>query len=182
MINLFAKLEKEKLLKEKGSLLVDLGCGNGKVSEPFFKAGYEVTLVDKDPKVLQETENNFRKIKEAGFQVINTPIEGFEFNQSYDGIILSNVLPFQKSKENIAKIINDSWNKLNHGGFLFFTLFGVNDQWAKEYAETMTFYEKGEALSILKDSPHYVSEDYGQGSTMKGDIKLWHIFSVLYIK
>lgn len=180
MINLFVKLQKEGLLKENSSIL-DLGCGNGRISEPFFKFGCEATLVDKDNKILQETENNFKKIKESGFKSFNTSIENFKFSESYDGIIMSNVLPFQKNKENISRIIQTAFEKLNKRGFLHFTLFGIKDQWVKEYPN-MSFYDKDEALSIVKEEPYYLSEDFGKGSTMKGDIKIWHIFSLLYIK
>lgn len=180
MINLFVKLQKEGLLKQDGSIL-DLGCGNGRLSEPFFKSDYKVTLVDKDSKMLREAEDNFKKIKESGFQSLNTSIEDFEFNEVYDGIIMSNVLPFQKNKENISRIVQTAFDKLNKGGFLYFTLFGVKDQWVKEYPN-MIFYEKEEALGIIKREPYYLSEDFGKGSTMKGDIKTWHIFCLLYIK
>jgi 16S rRNA G1207 methylase RsmC len=181
MFHLFNKLEREKLLKPQGALL-DLGSGNGKMSEPFFNFGYQVTLVDKNKEILQKAEENFKKIKESGFRILNSNVEDFEFQERYDGIILSNVLPFQKNKESIETIIGNAWDKLNEGGFLYLTLFGTKDQWASEHADTMTFYEKEEAWNILKVSPYFSSESYGKGSTMKGDIKTWHIFDLLYIK
>lgn len=162
--------------------MLDLGCGNGKLSEPFFQSGYKVTLVDKDIDALQEAENNLKKIRENELEALNVSIEDFKFDKSYDGIIISNALPFQKSKESIIRIVQTAWEKVNKGGFFYLTLFGVNDEWAKEHVTTMTFHTKDEALSILKESPYYLSEDFGQGSTMKGGMKTWHIFSLLYIK
>lgn len=181
MITLFGKLQREGLLKENGSLL-DLGCGDGRFSEFFFKYGYKTTLVDKEKEALSEAENNFNKIKKDGFKLVNSAIEDFSDTNFYDGIILSNVLPFQKDKESVNKIVKSVYDKLNKGGFLFFTLFGTKDQWATERADTMVFHTKDEALSLIKETPYFVSEDYGQGSTMKGDIKTWHIFHLLYIK
>jgi SAM-dependent methyltransferase len=181
MINLFKKLQRENLLKKDGKLL-DLGCGDGKISASFFEFGYEPTLVDKDGKMLLKAEDNLTKIKDGEFQVLNLDIKDFKFDKFYDGIIASNVLPFQKDKDSVSKIVNEAFEKLNKGGFLFFTLFGTKDQWAKEHPDTMSFYEKDEVLGILKAEPYYVSEDYGMGSTMKGEIKTWHIFCLLYIK
>ncbi len=181
MIALFRKLQQEKLLKENGTLL-DLGCGNGKISEPFFQFGYDVTLVDKDMEILKEAEKNLSVIKKGGLRAINLQIEEFKFEGNYDGIILSNTLPFQSNMENIEKIVTSAFKSLNSNGFLFFTLFGEKDQWNLAKKEGMTFCEKDAAISILKEEPYYQSEDYGQGTTMKGNLKTWHIFSFLYIK
>lgn len=181
MINLFAKLEREKLLKSNGTLL-DLGAGNGKFSEIFFKAGYESILVDKDKEILEVAENNFKNIKSSGFKIFNSTIEDFELTETYDGIIASNALPFISSKESIAAIICNAWEHVAPGGFLYFTLFGPQDQWASERSASMSFHTKDEALAILPDQPYYISEDYGRGSTMKGGMKTWHIFTLLYIK
>lgn len=181
MITVFNKLERENLLKFKGSLL-DLGCGIGKVVEPFFKYGYETTLVDKDSDVLLQAQENLKKIRNDGLNTLITPIEDFKFDKLYDGIIISNVLPFQKDKENISKIIKTAFEHLNEGGFLFFSLFGTKDQWSEERRDTMTFHSKNETLSILKENPYFVSEDYGTGRTMSGGMKTWHVFYLLYIK
>lgn len=181
MIPVFKHLKKVGLLKSQRKL-IDLGCGDGKISEPFFQYGYEVTLVDRDRTALSEAENNFKKIKEDGFKTFNVSIEDFSLDKSYDGIILSNVLPFQKNKETIEKIIKTAYDSLNKKGFLYFTLFGINDQWATERVDTMSFYNKEQALNLIKEPPYFISEDYGTGSTKRGEVKTWHIFYLLYIK
>lgn len=181
MISWFNKLKQEKLLKSEGTLL-DLGCGNGRMSEAFFQHGYDVTLVDFSTEALAQAEKNFKTIKSDGFEIVNSPIEKFQFDKSYDGVLLLNVLPFQKEKSEIERIVNTAFEKLAPGGFLAFSLFGTKDQWATESREGMSFYTKEEALGILKQGPYFVSEDYGQGMTMKGDIKTWHVFHFLYLK
>lgn len=181
MINLFNKLKREELLKANG-ILADLGSGNGKLSEPFFRYGYQVELIDKNAEVLMHAESVFKSVKDKGYKIIKSSIEDFKFEKNYDGIMFSNVLPFIKDKEKVSNIIKESYKRVNGGGFLFFTLFGIKDQWAIDKADIMSFYDKNEALSILEKEPYYVSEDYGRGSTMKGDMKIWHIFHILYIK
>ncbi len=132
--------------------------------------------------MLQKTEDLLRDIKDTNYQILNQKIEDFKFDQNFDGIIISNVLPFLKNKEDIKQIVNNSLTHLNKGGFLYFTLFGVNDEWAKTKGEAMSFYTKEEALNLLKEEPYFYSEDYGRGTTMKGDMKTWHVFHLLYIK
>lgn len=182
MISLFAKLQKEKLLKENGSLL-DLGSGDGRLAEPFLRFGYNTFLVDNDEAILLKAESNLKQVGVGNYEFLNTPIEEFNFNRNFDGIIISNVLPFQKNKENVVRIVRMAFEHLNKGCFLFFTLFGTQDDWAIDYKDTMSFYTKEESLSILNEyKPYFISEDYGQGSTMKGDMKTWHVFHILYIK
>ena len=181
MIPIFKKLQKEKLLKENG-LILDLGCGDGNLSLPFFQIGYNATLVDVDNSSLSKARDNFEKIRNDGLQIINLPIEQFKFTEQYDGIIISNVLSFIFNKSEVSRILNLTFNSLKDGGFLFFTLFGSKDQWSKERSESMSFYNKEESLKMIERIPYFLSEDFGQGNTIKGDIKTWHIFHFLYIK
>jgi len=46
----------------------------------------------------------------------------------------------------------------------------------------MSFYDRDEALKIIPANPYFISEDYGTGSTMKGDLKTWYVFHLLYMK
>ncbi len=172
MIPLFKKLEREKLLKSNGVLL-DLGGGDGNISEPFYKFGYSTIIIDKDEKSLEKARGNF--------ELRNELIENFKFDKNYDGIIISNVLPFLNNKQGIKNIINTSFDSLNSNGFLYFTLFGEKDQWNKE-GKKLSFYGRRELSSILKPKPYFVSEDFGVGSTKKGEMKKWHVYSFLYIK
>jgi 2-polyprenyl-3-methyl-5-hydroxy-6-metoxy-1,4-benzoquinol methylase len=181
MINIFKKLQSENLLKEEGKLL-DLGCGNGNVSLLFFQAGYQVTLVDKDPEALKAAELAFSKVRSDGFKIENAPIESFDFNGTYDGIILSSVLPFLKDKDEVQRIIKTAWEHLAEKGFLFVTLFGDKDSWATDRRDSMSFFTKEEAASIIDHEPYYFTEDYGHGVTRIGDAKVWHILSSLYLK
>ncbi|MBU6370666.1 MAG: class I SAM-dependent methyltransferase [Patescibacteria group bacterium] len=181
MIPIFIKLQSEKLLKPAGSIL-DLGSGAGKLSEPFLKAGYHATLVDTDAGALAKAKENFRTYHANSFALLHEPIEKFAFHDPYDGILAVNVLSFQKDKMEISRIVQDAFSHVKTGGFFYFTLFGTKDDWANSHADRMSFYEKDEALSILDQKPYFLSEDYGTGSTMKGDLKTWHVFHLLYVK
>ncbi len=105
---------------------MDLGSGNGRVSYPFFDYGYEVTLVDKDKGALEDAKSTFDKKENGVFTIVENSIEDFSFVSKYDGIILSNVLSFQKDKDNIKRIVNSAFESINTGGFYLFHCF-----WAK---------------------------------------------------
>ncbi len=169
------------MLKKHG-FLADLGCGDGSVSEPFFESGYHVLLVDKDKEKLSLADGRFHKVKDNDYELINEPVEKFDFDKSFDGIIMSNILPFIHDKSEVKRIVKTAFDNLKTGGFIYFTLFGVEDEWVDIHANTMSFYSKTEALGILDKKPYFTSEDFGKGLTMKGDIKTWHIFALLYLK
>jgi len=178
MITLFKKLQSEDLLKKQGMLL-DLGSGDGSVAKAFLEFGYNLTLLDKNPELLELAKKN---LGDSEIKTVNENIENFKFENKYDGIIISNVLPFVTNKEKIEEIVRNAFDNLNKGGFLFFTLFGDKDEWKDQRKDTMSFYTKEEAGRILKEIPYFQSEDYGKGKTMKGDMKTWHILYFLYLK
>lgn len=182
MINLFQKLQSEQKLKTNG-LLLDLGGAEGQKSSPFLKFGYRIILTDINDHLLDQASLNFKKIKDNDWQIINQTIQDFSFEDTYDGIIIANVLPFITDKREISRIIKAVFQSLNKSGFLYFTLFGSNDDWAIQRKDEMSFYSRDEALSILQSTtPYFFSEDIGQGLTKKGQLKNWHIFHFLYIK
>jgi SAM-dependent methyltransferase len=181
MINVFKKLEIEGLLAPAGNLL-DLGSGPGKLSEPFIEHGYTATLVDKNPGVLAKARERLTARNFQAFTIKEQGMESFDFTEGYDGILISNALPFIQSKAKVTEILHQAYGALRPGGFLFFTLFGPKDQWAGEKQESMSFFDKEEAGNILESEPYYLSEDYGTGATMAGPLKRWHILHFLYIK
>jgi SAM-dependent methyltransferase len=181
MINVYKKLEIEGLLK-KGGALLDLGCGEGRGSEPFLQSGYTATLVDQNSDALSKAGARFGSNESYKFNLVTEDIRNFAFTTKYDGINIMNVLPFLNNKEDIKKLVSASYDSLNSGGFLFFTVFGNKDQWASEKTDSMCFYTMDEAMQIVDREPYFISEDFGKGITRKGDMKVWNVLHFLYIK
>ena len=181
MIALFPKLKNEHLLKSGGTLL-DLGCGNGKHVEPFVQEGYAATLVDKDPSVLEQARSLFPGVTGDSCTFVSSPLEGYVIEGEWDGIVAKNSLPFIHNVTVVRRTVQNSYQHLAVGGFLYFTVFGPDDEWAKTRTESMSFFTADEALAFLPVEPYYMSEDRGYGAKMSGGIKKWHIVHLLYVK
>ena len=181
MIALFPKLKVENLLKSGGSLL-DLGCGNGKKIEPFVQDGYEVTFVDGDPKVLGQAQEFYSASTGDRLTFSLSQLEEYAIEGEWDGVVAINSLPFIHDKATVRRVVQNAYQHISIGGFLYFTVFGPDDGWVEARADRMSFFTVEEALSLLSTEPYYVSEDRGYGAKMSGGIKKWHIVHLLYVK
>jgi SAM-dependent methyltransferase len=180
VIPLFKKLRRENLLT--GGILVDLGCGDGILSEEFFEAGYHTILVDADAARLSAADARFRRVRPTGYQLVHEMIQRFSLPDDIGGVIISNVLPYVKSRRAARSIVRRSYAAIGPRGFVYCSLFGAADEWAAKEDTSMDFYSRQEALGLLEVAPYFVSEDSGTGITTAGDFKRWHIFQMLYVK
>ncbi len=161
------------LLAQTGRVL-DIGCGNGADSLFLAQKGYEVTSVD-----IKEQNINNPKIT-----FIRNSIESFEIEKNtYAAIIARNVLPFVKDKKVVESILQSMTAGLTEDGCMFFTIFGVKDDWFGK--EHMSFFTETEIDSLVSKLPVTVFEKNameGFGLTMAKDIKYWNVFSYLCTK
>lgn len=68
-----------RILPAGGSIL-DLGCGSGRDSLAFMRAGFEVTAVDGSPKMCAIAERN------TGLDVRRTLFEDIHYRDEFDGV------------------------------------------------------------------------------------------------
>src|SRR3989344_2907290 len=136
MINLFSKIEHDKLLVHGGKLL-DLGCGDGSLSLSFHKCGYSVKLFDQDIELLRMARESFSLSKSAPASTISGDVNDFKFVDTYSGIIISKVLHYVHDKKCVARIVNDAYGALTSGGFLYFNFLGPKDEWAKSMFKSL---------------------------------------------
>ncbi len=169
MIKTIKNLIWNKVITE-GEML-DLGCGNGQDDLVAAEAGFRVTAVDKN--IPTEIPIN------PNITFVNSTIQEFNIEQDkFDVIYADNSLPFI-TKEEAISVIEDAALKIKKDGILYFSLFGLNDAWAKD--TKMNFWSRNEVedfvlklgLTIYKKV-----EEEGYSPTMKGDIKYWHIFAL----
>jgi len=145
----------------KGKRILDAGVGPVSI---FPKLKEDNTVVEID--IRNGTHEDIRIF----------PIKENEYNI----IICRNVLPFLSSKHEIFDVIEKMYKRASE--YIIFTLFGENDPWAKENYK-MTFINN-EDVTYIKEK--YVVEEfeyfYDESPTMKGDTKLWEIYTFIIKK
>ncbi len=85
--------------------ILDLGCGEGKISSMFFKKGARIFGVDKEKKESFSGNINF----------LQSDIRDFLFNEKYDLIIASMVLHFLKNEDALKLIQKIKKNTSDEG-------------------------------------------------------------------
>lgn len=159
-------MEELGLIKD-GGFMLDLGCGKGADSDYFIDKGYGVTSVDTDSTYVSQ----------------KTDIRDFIIHgDTFDVIIANNVLPFIADKNEVKNILLKMYKGLKKGGIMYFTVFGVNDDWYST-KKSMSFFEHVDIDIFTKTLPDIKILEKttieGYGKTMKGDIKYWHIHTYL---
>ncbi|MEM1989004.1 MAG: methyltransferase domain-containing protein [Candidatus Woesearchaeota archaeon] len=98
-------------LKKRGTVL-DVGCGEGKLSKFFYERGFEVMAIDKSQKVINSIKKQFgNKIK-----VKRKNIENLSLKENYDIIIAKNVLHLLSNKEKAIEVIKNLQAHTNKNG------------------------------------------------------------------
>lgn len=161
-----------------GDRALDLGCGAGVHAIKLAENGYIVDAVDANAAQVNSLKD---KLGNLSIRPVSEDITRFNIEgDTYSLVVARNVFPFIKDKEIVAQTIQNIAKGLKSGGSLFFTLFGTRDAWAAKV--TMSFFDYEEILPTLKNAGLEVVEkdEYeGEGPTMSGEIKHWHIHTYL---
>lgn len=171
----------EKIINKSflpGSFALDLGCGVGDLTLPMAQNGLNVNAVDSNVSRINQIRDKKGNLSINVFpeDIAKFPIE----KNKYSVIIARNVFPFILDKKIIKKIITSISDGLVDGGEFGFTLFGPKDGWGKR--KDMTFYEYNEIFETLKEVGLELVEsfeDMGEGLTVAGDTKFWHIHTYI---
>lgn len=100
------------LTKNKGSYVVDLGCGNGALTKKLFERGYNVEGVDDSADMIAQAKADYPDIK---FSVGNAVDYTLERNAD---AIFSNAVFHWIDEEKQQKMLCNIYNSLNDGGEL----------------------------------------------------------------
>lgn len=154
--------------------ILDIGSYDGRNFPPLFELGYKVVAVEKSTKWADHIAKEYPLV-----ELHQKDIADFEIKpDSFEAIICHNVLPFVESKEKVVKVILSCVKGLKKDGVFWFTVFGENDEWAKD----ITTFSYDEIIELLSQSDvkiiHKATEE-GLGACMDGEIKNWQIHSFL---
>lgn len=100
------------LTKQKGSYVVDLGCGNGALTRKLFERGYDVEGVDDSADMIAQAKADYSNIK---FSVGNAV--DFTLERKADSIF-SNAVFHWIDEEKQQKMLCNIYGQLNDGGEL----------------------------------------------------------------
>ena len=166
-------VQAEQLVKDKNRSL-DVGGGALKDSKYMLGKGFDVTVIDKEPLILEEA----KKVGSKKLHAIVTSFEDFNFPENtYDLINAMNSLPFN-SPETFNEIFARIKRSLAIGGIFSGKLFGKNDEWSKK--SRMTFHTIEEVRQLISDLQIILLEEKEyDGKIADGSPKHWHTISFI---
>ncbi len=160
----------------RGSLAVDLGCGDGRDVIEMLRRNWRVVAVDAEPEAL-------RRLRErplpAGAEL--TPVLArFEDVPLPLGLSLVNssfAMPLCE-RDGFLRLWSRIREALPVGGRFSGQWYGPRDSWFGRPG--MTFVDRTEALSLLQGFQlEMFEEEEDEGVTPRGNAKHWHIFHIV---
>jgi Methyltransferase domain len=155
-----------------GGSVLDVGARDCSNISDFADKGFSVDAIDiKDiPASCNQKSINYTKIR----------FEDFSSDKNYDVIIARHVLPF------LAISIEDSLEKLfkflHKNGVLYFTIFGMKDGWCNEPNILTSSADLVREIVKRHGAISYESEEFYEGPTYSGNIKNWHVITMVVVK
>lgn len=157
------------LNKLNAKKIADLGCGTGRLTTHFAKAGYQITAIDPNGEAIQ-----YAKSKKYPGDV--TWIVGDSTNlqaNAFDTVIMTaNVAQVFLTEESWQNVISDAYRALKSGGsFIFDTrnpLAKAWEQWEKDVTpDVATDPVSGELLEIWTEYEGFVEDVFTFYETVK---------------
>ena len=167
-MNIYEQLTLINKLPSKDTTIVDIGCGDGRVVEPFYAAEYKILGIDVNPDKIAQAKISMLN---ADFEV--EAIEDFTLPSGNLYIIAKNSLPFLNSKVAI-NIFLEKVSK-HHG---YFSLFGEQDEAVQ--AKKAVAYSREEVDNLMKKLGGVILfiEKIGDSVNLKGEPRKSHKFEI----
>ena len=171
-------INKFKSYLEKEDLIIDLGGGNGKLTNFFNENGYNAVCYDFSENMIKFAIKTYPNIQFIVDDIIN--INNHFNKESIDGIIAMYSL-FHIPKENLNQLFFDINNILKKNGIFCFSLqLGIGEQFVDEpYLKEkgknvlyMNYLTKEEIYNILNENNFeiiYENEKHEMGDNVIGE-------------
>jgi ubiquinone/menaquinone biosynthesis C-methylase UbiE len=132
----------------KGSSVLDLGCGNGEMSEFLSLKGYKVVGIDINEIAINQNKSKFSKVKYICGDI--TGFLPFE-NRTFDAVIISfvlvNIIPSSVREELISEITRI----LKTGGLIWVNEAIISDDYIQRYNLSKPFVEENYDFFVFKE-------------------------------
>jgi SAM-dependent methyltransferase len=114
-------------LARAGDLVLDYGCGPGRLGLLLAKGGYRVRGVDTSPTMIQRALELKRDGLDIGFEIINGARQVAQ-PQSYDAIVCSSVIEYVADPDELLGIFNRA---LRRPGLLIISYANSSSLWRR---------------------------------------------------
>jgi len=156
-----------ELKPQKFKKILDLGCGEGKLSLSIANTDSLITGIDKTPKIIQDKR----------FKHVNKDLLNFKFNEKYDLIIVSLVLHYLE-KLSAKRLLIDCFKNLNKEGILFLICLSKKD-YLYNQNKSNGFFSINETQNLIKSKPRIIKE-FKTSMEKHKDNKLYHKHSGIF--
>jgi SAM-dependent methyltransferase len=158
------------------SLVIDLGCGDGRDVIEMLRRGWRVVAVDSEPEALQRLQarpfpagSDLTPIV-ARFEEVPLPLGVRLVNSSF-------AMPLCQPDD-----FRQLWQRIGEalpvGGRFSGQWYGPRDSWSDRPG--ITFVSRDEALALLDGFDlEMFEEEEADGVTPRGNAKHWHIFHIV---
>lgn len=125
---------------DKGSNVLDIGCGIGALAFDLSKKANKVVAIDINKKSLDFARNKYMK---DNITYVNADATNYKFEEKFDYIVLSSVLEHFQNR-------NDFLNKIKELGHTYLIRVPmINRSW-------LTLYQKKLGLEYRSDRTHFI--------------------------
>jgi len=154
----FSETQKRFLNKlEKNSYIMDLGCGAGRDTLAFSKAGYDVLPIDASEKMCEATASL------SGINARKMMFEELDFNEEFDGIwACASIL--HTPKKDLPYVLEKMAKSLKINGYMYISFkYGEfegerNGRYFSDFTER-SFGEYLKNLKMINLCEHWITED-----------------------
>ncbi|ELA3117890.1 class I SAM-dependent methyltransferase [Vibrio vulnificus] len=158
---------------------IDCGCGTGSDIKYLTSQGYKVFGFDINPESIAICRDRFGD--ELNVNVVQSSFCEFEYADA--SLIIANASLFFVDPAQFQAVWTSIDTSLVKGGVFAGDFMGKNDSWANDFHAPITTLAKDELLNLFSnfDIIEFNERDE-DGTTMVGDTKHWHIYSVVAVK
>ncbi|MFW1290430.1 class I SAM-dependent methyltransferase [Vibrio parahaemolyticus] len=158
---------------------IDCGCGTGSDIKYLTSQGYKVFGFDINPDSVAISRDRFGD--ESSVNVVQSSFCEFEYTDS--SLIVANASLFFVKPEQFQEVWTSIDASLVKGGVFAGDFMGKNDSWASDFHTPITALAKDELLNLFSNFEIIeFNERDEDGTTMVGESKHWHIYSVVAVK
>lgn len=159
---------------KSNKIAIDLGCGAGNDTIYLLKKNYKVIAVDKEVSVVDLIKSRISDTSKLDF--IIGSFEDVKLSKA--NLITSNFSTYFCKPQYFSRFCNEITNNIVEGGYFVGNFLGKEDDWSID--SKRTFIDKEQLNMIFKDFEIvFFKEKKFNKQTVKGKMKLWHIFQII---